>query len=134
MVWQAIRGVVMRIEASLVGYWECRGEFRIADGDGCPLAGVRVEYRVGDSGWIPCGHSKGELRGLKNFSQPSTVFCRIGDPVVWRFCKSGYAERTVTRYTADMEFDSDLDSVELLRCGSGSIVPATPVSGNVQIA
>jgi hypothetical protein len=105
----------MRIEASLLGFGECRGTFRIIDENGRILDRVRVSYRVGDSGWIPCGQSLGRGRGMLNYIQPSMVYYRIGEPVVWRFCKPGYTEGTVIRYTADLDFDDKLDVVMLLR-------------------
>ena len=95
------------------GYSECIGHFKITDQNGHPLAGVDVSYRVGESGWIPCGSSVSDCRDGINFFQSSSIFYRIGEPVSWCFFKSGYEPKTVTRYTADKSFDERFNSVAL---------------------
>lgn len=110
MVRKVFKDVVMRIDAMLAGHNECRGLFKVLDGDGLPLDGVEIEYRVGESDWIPCAKSSTSSEGV-NFAQPSTVFYPIGEPVVWRFSKPGYQEATVTRYMAGKEFEEDLGTV-----------------------
>lgn len=113
MLWAKTRRMLDRLNALSRGYCECRGIFRITDGSGNLLDGVTVNYRVGESGWIPCGHSHGDALGAGNFFQLSGIFYRIGDPVSWHFSKEGYTETTVTRYTADMGFNEELDTVVL---------------------
>ena len=95
------------------GYSECIGHFKITDQNGHPLAGVDVSYQVGDSGWIPCGSSMPECRNGINFFQSASIFYQIGEPVSWRFYKSGYEPKTVTRFTADKTFDERFNSVIL---------------------
>lgn len=113
MVWDKTRKMLDRLNALSRGYCECRGIFRITDVAGNLLGGVTVSYQVGESGWIPCGHSHGDVLGGGNFFQLSGIFYRIGDPVTWHFSKKGYAVTTVTRYTADMGFNEVLDTVVL---------------------
>ncbi|MEA2069077.1 MAG: hypothetical protein U9P12_07750 [Verrucomicrobiota bacterium] len=110
MVRKIFEDVVLRIDAMLAGHNECRGMFKVLDGEGAPLGDVDVQYRVGDSEWMPCGKSSCSSDGV-NFSQLSTVFYPIGEPVVWHFSKPGYEYATVTRYMAGKEFEEDLGSV-----------------------
>ena len=120
MVLDVKKNVITRVEAMLAGHKECCGVFRVVDQSGLPLDGVDVCYKVGHSDWIPCGRSRLDAENSPNFSQPSTLFYPIGEPVKWRFSKDGYADVTITRYTADTEFDAKLDHVIMTQT-SGAI-------------
>ena len=113
MVTKVMKNVMARVEAMLAGHRECRGLFRVVDHRGQPLSGVEVSYKVGDSAWIPCGTSRVEFTKEANYYQLSTIFYPMGEPVVWKFAKEGFATQKVTRYTADTSFDARLWTVVL---------------------
>lgn len=114
MMMATVKNVIMRVEALMAGYRECRGIFRVLDRRGRLLSDVDVHYRVGDSDWISCGRSHEKESEAQNFIQPLPVFYQLGEPVAWCFSKNGYAEKTVLRYMADNSFNEKLNTVVML--------------------
>ncbi|MDF7800685.1 hypothetical protein P4C99_14500 [Pontiellaceae bacterium B1224] len=111
---KTVKNVIMRVEAMMAGYRECRGVFRVLDRMGQPLGDVSVSYRVGNSEWVFGGRSCDLESESRNYIQPSAVFYQIGEPVAWCFSKPGYAEKTILRYTADTTFNEKLNTVVML--------------------
>lgn len=133
MIWRMVKGTAGKLRSRFAAYSECLGIFCIVDDGGRLLAGVRVFYRVRDGDWIPCGESfsRSEIsaggRPAVNFVQSSSVFHRIGEPVFWKFSKSGFVDKTITHGTEDPAAAKDTWQVVMVRKGSGDPGDRDPI-------
>ena len=107
MILRMIKAAMGGLKAGFVGYSECLGIFRITDHGGQPLKGVRVCYRVADGDWLPCmesfsgsNSSRAVPEGV-NFVQASSISCPPEGTVSWKFCKPGFADKTLTHSAND---------------------------------
>ncbi|VGO17983.1 hypothetical protein [Pontiella sulfatireligans] len=131
MAWRTVKRVLNRLDAVARGYCECKGVFWITDQAGNPLSNVLISYRVGDSDWVSCGNSQSGAECRENYIQSSSIFYQMGEAVFWRFSMPGYADKIITRYTADMDFNKDLDTIVLRKKGGEAPIAAYPIEREV---